>query len=338
MNLDVTRFLEDVSGRYARQYADLVADMVVAVAKDNRAALARARDQYGEVARETLGIGEVLGASIVLRDAAGVMGSAAAAKAAFKHSNRYTAVKLLRFAAEPTQNVLPRVTFAEAVEDMVTRSPTTIRNAAERTATNISKLYGEGRVVAFAKSAEQAVTDRVQSLIAEAIANGTEEAAVGKMIKTTVAQIRKDTADWSEAYARMAFRTNLNTATQAGKWRQGLDPDINSIMPAVQFVTAGDVDVRDNHKAGHKKIMLRTNPRWNDLASPLDYNCRCDSRDVSIPELRRMGRVRTSPTAGFTPVEGVPNLFIREDVPSAAWHPAEGFRHGRPDLFLGVPA
>jgi len=261
----------------------------------------------------------VLGASIVLRDAAGVHST---------ENLRLTRGEwrtVTRFASEPTQNVLPRVTFAEAVEDMVTRSPTTIRNAAERTATNISKLYGEGRVVAFAKSAEQAVTDRVQSLIAEAIANGTEEAAVGKMIKTTVAQIRKDTADWSEAYARMAFRTNLNTAVTAGRFRQAQDPDIAAVIPAFRFDAVGDADTRDNHGAADGLIFSVGNPVWNTIAPPLGYQCRCQVTLMTTPQLRRMGRLN-------------PDGSVKESTLPSSAHPDEGFRHGRADLFLGVPA
>jgi hypothetical protein len=125
----------------------------------------------------------------------------------------------------------------------------------------------------------------------------------------------------------MAFRTNVNTAVTAGRWAQGLDPDIDPILPAVQFLTAGDSDVRKPHKAGHKRIMLRRNPAWNELAPPLDYNCRCSVRDVSLAELRRMGRV--------TEVRG--KVKIREDRPLAAWHANPEFRQGaRVDLGIGA--
>lgn len=343
--IDGSKFLEDLSGRYARLYTAAIQDMVIGYALGNAAKVDAARAELDEVMLATMGTAEVLGATIVLRATAKVMGSEAASKAAFKHSNRHTAAHLLTFAHTATQTILPSVTFEEAVQDMVTRTPVTIRLAAERTAQRISQLYGEGRVVAFVRSAEQAVTERVQSLIAEAVREGIPELdfmrggslqpGAGTNIVDAVKEIRAKTAEWSEGYARMAFRTNVNTAITAGKWKQGLDPDIDSIMPAVQFNTAGDVDVRPNHAAGDGKIMLRRNANWNQLAPPIDYNCRCGVRDVGLPELRRMGRVSAVRTTGFTRV-GLSEVYIREDVPPAAWHPNPAFRKGgRPDLFIG---
>jgi SPP1 gp7 family putative phage head morphogenesis protein len=305
MNLDATKFLEDLTGKHAKAYTETVQDMLVAMALGQKVALSAARKRLEDVITETMGAAEVLGASIVLREAAKVIESAPSL-----------------FASTPTQTILPRVTFIEALEDMVTRTPTTIRNAAERTAQNIAKLYGEGRVVAFARSAEQAVTERVGALISDAIRTGGEELGVGRLIKTTVEEIRDKTGAWSEGYARMAFRTNVNTAVTAGRFRQAQDPAIAAVMPAMQFLTADDVDVRHNHGAADDLIFKTNNPVWNRIAPPLGYNCRCTVRHVSVPELRRMGRITA---------EG----DVREDrLPPGAF-PDNGFRHGgRPDLFI----
>ncbi len=342
--IEPSKFLEDLSGRYARLYTAAIQDMVIGYALGNAAKVDAARAELDEVMLETMGTAEVLGATITLRATAGVIGDdpELARFSAARGMDRFACA---HFAHTATQTILPSVTFDEAVQDMVARTPVTIRLAAERTAQRISQLYGEGRVVAFVRSAEQAVTERVQSLIAEAVREGVPELdfmrggslqpGAGTKIVDAVKEIRAKTAEWSEGYARMAFRTNVNTAITAGRWRQGLDPDIDSIMPAVQFTTAGDVDVRPNHAAGEGKIMLRRNPNWNRLAPPISWNCRCGVRDVGLPELRRMGRVRGERTSGFTRV-GLTQLYVREDVPPAAWHPNPAFRKGgRPDLFIG---
>ena len=340
--LDVERFLEDLSGRYARAYAARVQDMLIAMARGNKVALSDARRRLGEVIADTMGVGEVLGASIVLRDAAAVMfeppaGMRAGATTGFRDGVRASGV--LAFADTATQNILPRVTFLEAVEDMVERTPTTLRNAAERTAQNIARLYGEGSGglprVAFVRSAEQAVTERVQGFIAEAIKKGITET---DFARTTVDKLRKMSADWSEAYARMAFRTNLNTAATAGRFRQGSDPDISAVLPCVQFNTAGDSDVRKSHKAGHKIILLRTNRTWLTHSPPLDYSCRCRVRDVGLPELRRKGRILGGKTVPELVAMGAAAAarFIREDEPPSGWFPNPKFRQGpRVDL-VGV--
>ncbi len=331
--LDTARFLEDLTGKHARLYTAAIEDMLIAMALGNKPALSDARRRLGEIITETMGTAEVLGASITLR---------AAAREAidfephgqFRLRPRCTAQNLARivFANSETQTILPRVTFLEALEDMVTRTPVTIRKAAERTAQAIAKLYGEGRMVAFVRSAEQAVTERVQALITEAIRVGIPELdfmrdgrlqpGAGTNIKKAVEAIRTKTAAWTEGYARMAFRTNVNTAVTAGRFRQAQDQDIKAVLPAFEFFTSGDSDVRSNHAAADGLIFKVDNVVWNRIAPPLGYNCRCGVRQVGLPELRRMGRVGGDGS-------------IREDRLPAAARPDDGFRHGgRPDLLL----
>ena len=328
MNLDVDRFLEDVSGRHARLYREAVQKMLVFTATGNRPAAADARDQLAEVIAESMGMAEVLGASLALRKAAGMI--SAEEPAHFKLWSPHR--DLITFAGEPSNTVLPRVTFAEAVEDMVSRTPVTLRNAAQRSAQAIKKLYGEGRVVAFAGSAEVAVTARVQSLIVEAIAEGIPENAtvifgrfqpgIGRLITMGAKEVAKRTANWTEAYAKMAFRTNLNTAVTAGRFRQVQDQDIRAVIPAFRFDSVGDGDTRDNHDAADGLIFAVDNPIWNKIAPPLGYNCRCQVRYMGRPELRRMGRLGTN------------GVVIEDRLPPGAT-PDKGFRHGgRPDLFI----
>jgi len=336
--LDATKFLEDLSGRHARTYFAVIQDMVVAMAMGNRAKLDAARKRLERVVTETMGTAEVLGASLALREAAKVVGERASKPLAqadlFRHlcgtapwapssvATRAAVSDLLTFANEPTQTILPRVTLTEALEDMVERTPVTIRQSAERTAQAISRLYSEGRVVAFARSAEQAVTERVQSLIAEAIREGIPEAESGSLIRLGVDAVRKRTDAWSEGYARMAFRTNVNTAVTAGRFRQSQDADIKAVIPAFRFDAVGDADTRDNHNAADGLIFKVDNPVWNRIAPPLGYNCRCQVSFVGLPELRRMGRVGSDGS-------------IREDRLPASAGPDPGFRHGgRADLSI----
>ena len=327
--LDVDRFLEDLSGRYARAYAEAVQDLLVQMARKNRSALEAARKRLAKVIAETMGVGEVLGASLVLRSAASEVNDLVAVSEfqAMQTPSGYTvlAVKanLVAFANTATQTILPRVTFTEAVEDMVERTPTTIRDAARRTAENIARLYGEGSGgvarVAFVRSAEQAVTERVQGFIAEAIKEGISEV---DFANTAAKKLRAMSADWAESYARMAFRTNLNTSVTAGRFRQAQDPDIKAVIPAFRFDAVMDGDTRDNHGAADGLIMSVDNPDWRRISPPLGYNCRCQVSLVGRPEMRRRGRLNADGS-------------VKEDqVPSGAF-PDPGFRHGgRPDLLI----
>ncbi len=277
--LDVSRFLEDLTGRHAQAYTEVVRDMVVAMARGNTTKLGHIRKRLEKITTETMGMGEVLGATLALRRAATIAPEITEVRAQLRQTGQATmgalcdpSPSLVYFRDTPIQTILPRITLTEAVQDMVERTPATIRNAAERTAQRISQLYSEGRVVAFARSAEQAVTERVQSLIQQAIRDGIPEAETGRLIKMSVDEIRTRTAAWTDGYARMAFRTNVNTAVTAGRFRQAQDPDIKAVIPAFRFDDAGDVDVRPNHHAADGKIFRVDNPVWNRLAPPLGWN------------------------------------------------------------------
>jgi len=315
VDLQPDKFLEDLSGRYARFYFAAIHDLYVALVSGNKPAAADARERLAELMAETMGAGEVLGASITLRAAARVLGPQAFA------ADRS---RLLRFADEPSQTLLPRVTFTEALEDMVDRTPATIRNSAQRTAQKIAELYSKQRVVAFVMSAEETVTKEAQSFIARALREGIGEGEAGRRLAMSVNDIRKKSAEWSEAYARMVFRTNVNTAVTAGRFRQAQDPDIRAVVPAFRFDAVGDSDTRDNHDAADGMILRVDNPAWGRIAPPLGYNCRCQVSHVSRVELELAGRIDRN------------GNVIEDKVPASAF-PDPGFRHGgRPDLFLNA--
>lgn len=299
--------LEALYERSARPYREAVQDLLVAIVMRDRDGVLAARRRLEEVTQHTMGMAELLGARDVLERAATLL------------PERVNAQRL-HFAT--TQTLIPNVTFQEAVDDFATRVPVTVRRAAERTAERIAQLYGEGRVVAFAKAAEAAVTKRAADLITEAIREGVPEAEAGRAIAMGVDEVRKRTSEWSEAYARMAFRTNVGTATTAGRFRQLQDNDVREVIPALRFDAVGDVDTRDNHAAADGLILRADNTAWNRIAPPLGYNCRCTVAFIDRVTLRRMGRVN-------------PDGSIREDrVPQGA-HPDPGFRHGgRPDLLI----
>lgn len=279
MTPNVGRILEDLTGRHAGLYVDRVQDLLVALVTNNRPAAADARAALAKLTAETMGVGEVIGASLMLGAAAGVQELQDATRQRFPRADfAKLRGELLRFEADPTQGLLPRVTLAEALQDLIDRTPVTIRRAAERTAQRIAELYSEDRVVAFVRAAE--------------------------------------------AYGRMTFRTNVNTAVTAGRFRQARDPDIRAVVPAFRFDAVGDGDTRDNHDEADGIILSVDNPEWARIAPPLGYNCRCMVSHVTRVELERAGRI------------GRDGRVIESRVPSGAF-PDAGFRHGgRPDLFL----
>lgn len=311
----VDKLLEDMTGKPAELYFAAIQDFFVALVTNNRPAAKDALRALAVIVTETLGMAEILGAVGTLRQAATILQSTGVALQADREH-------LLAFAGAPSQTILPRVTLDEAVQDMVDRTPVTIRRAAERTAQRIAQLYGEGPNVAFVRSAEAAVTQKAQDFIAQALREGIPEGQAGERLAMSVNEIRKRSRAWSESYARMVFRTNVNTAVTAGRFRQAQDPDIKEVIPAFRFDAVGDADTRDNHMAADGIILSVDSAAWRRIAPPLGYNCRCQVSLVSSVELKAMGRIDSSGK-------------VRDSkIPSRA-KPDPKFRHsGRPDLFM----
>lgn len=312
MNLDATRFLEDVTGRYARAYSAALSDMFVAAVTNDRELALRAFENFAAAQRDSMALAEVLGARLALRVAASTLARHYAKDIGSTRS-------LVTFA---TQTIMPHVELAEAIEDMISRTPVTIRRAAERTAERISQLYSDGRAVAFARSAETVVTLEAQEFITRALREGIPEGEAGRKLALSVNEIRTRSEPWTENYARMVFRTNVNTAVTAGRFRQVQDPDVREIIPAFRFDAVGDGDTRPNHKAADGVILKVDSAAWRNLAPPLGYNCRCQVSLVPRPELEALQRIDKR------------GEVIETRVPYDA-KPDAGFRHaGRPDLLL----
>lgn len=308
---DVTALLADTRGQLAGDYVAAFRAYLLAVVLRNAPQTREARLRLEDVMREALGRGAVLGALGALRKAAKVY----AADGNFAADRS----RLLSFGDTAAKKILTRVTFEEALEDIVNRTPVTLKDAAERTAYRIAQLYGEdGRgVIAFAKAAEESVTERAQALIAQALREGIPEREVGRSLAFDANRVQAETADWTESYARMAFRTNLGDAVAKGRMETCRDPDIMLAVPAFRFSAVGDGDTRDNHAAADGMILAVDDPRWERLRPPWGYNCRCDLHEMTRPELRRMGRLDSA------------GKVIPSKVPAGAG-PDPGFRPGSP--------
>lgn len=288
--MNPARFIEDLTGRYAKDYFAAVHSLYVAKVRGNRPAAADARAMLARAMASTMGVAELIGARQALNAAGG---------------------RRAHFAGG--QSIIPSVTFDEALQEFVERTPVTLRDAAERTASRIAALYTEDRVVAFVRAADEVVTQEAQRFIAKALRTGIGEGEAGQRLAMTVEEVRDESEAWSEGYARMAFRTNANTAVTAGRFRQARDPDVRSIIPAMRFSAVGDVDTRPNHRAMNGVILAVENPLWRTLAPPLGYNCRCHVEHVTVFDLEEEGRMRENGTV------------VESRVPAGAG-PDEGFR------------
>lgn len=206
-------------------------------------------------------------------------------------------------------SLLPRVPFTEAVADILAREPRLVAGAEEAAA-----AYTAEHGFALARSSSMEVTQRVQQVIARAVATG------GTV--PTVTEVIAEVGDFTRAYAEMALRTNLATAYSAGRFRQMAEPAVAFAIGGLRYTAVKDVDTRPNHAACDGLIASPADPVWHRCAPPLGFNCRCSVDFVSWPELQARGLI------------GDDGKVRPARVPPGA-HPDAGFRHdGRPDIAI----
>lgn len=83
------------------------------------------------------------------------------------------------------------------------------------------------------------------------------------------------------------FRTNLQSAYMAGRWKQFAAEA--SEAPYVQYIAVMDGRTRPSHSRFNGKVFRIDDPVWKIIAPPNGFNCRCRIRNLSAAELARRG-------------------------------------------------
>lgn len=273
----------------AEAYIDATRELLAALLLNDAQGIHAARQRLTDVVQDTSRYSAALAASAVAQEFA-------------RYRPRYNAseqLELVCFADGPTQSLMHDVPFEEAIEDLATRVPKTIRDPVRRTYLEISDLYSRGRVIAFVKSAEEEVTLAAQRVIASSVELGIPETDVGHWLRRTsieaspaareLQRLGQQAEGWTEKYARMAFRTNASNAATVGQFTMAQDPEIAEVLPAFEFNALADSTTRPNHRAADGLVMSTSDPDWTIIAPPLEWNCRCHLAIVTRPELKRRG-------------------------------------------------
>lgn len=83
------------------------------------------------------------------------------------------------------------------------------------------------------------------------------------------------------------FRTNIQSAYQAGHWKQQME--VVNARPYWQYVAVMDGRVRPAHAAMHGKVLPADDPFWERNYPPNGFKCRCTVRALSEREINREG-------------------------------------------------
>jgi SPP1 gp7 family putative phage head morphogenesis protein len=84
------------------------------------------------------------------------------------------------------------------------------------------------------------------------------------------------------------FRTNIQTAYAAGRWRQF--EENKDKRPYLEYVAVLDGNTRPSHKVLDGKVFRVDDPIWRTMTPPLDWGCRCRLRALSAEDMEEDGK------------------------------------------------
>lgn len=150
------------------------------------------------------------------------------------------------------------------------------------------KLYGEerpyNRPIYGVEFAKVEAMKKANEILRDSI-------LLGLSSSETSDRINNEMAKWSQAKGDTLYRTQLAKAYSAGQWRQAEDPVVRRQIGGVQYVTAGDGNVRPEHKSWHNYIAPANSDVWGWMTPPVYYRCRCTLIFLTHSRMKQLGKV-----------------------------------------------
>lgn len=183
------------------------------------------------------------------------------------------------------------------------------------------KLSDEAKSRAFAVSG-MAKGDELETMF-----NALQKAVEGK---TTFSDFKKDCAaimerrGWSTWRMENIFRTNVQNAYMAGRWKQV--SRTSKMRPYGKYSAVRDSRTRPTHAALDGKVYPLDHPFWNTWWPPNGFKCRCDVITLSARQVEKQGLTVESddPTGGL--IEPV-DPRTGQKMPARPLMPDHGFAH-----------
>ncbi len=85
------------------------------------------------------------------------------------------------------------------------------------------------------------------------------------------------------------FRTNMQTAFNAGHYRSMTDAATKKMRPYWRYRTAGDGNVRESHAVMEGRVFPADDPVWDVWYPPNGFRCRCMVVSLTKAQVERMG-------------------------------------------------
>ena len=94
-----------------------------------------------------------------------------------------------------------------------------------------------------------------------------------------------------KSYQETVFRTTVLSSYNAGRWAHFRDHAER--RPILRYTAINDSRTRPAHRALHGLMMPVDDPRWQTLAAPNGFNCRCTLMSLSEQQAKGMGYTGT---------------------------------------------
>ena len=206
-------------------------------------------------------------------------------------------------AAYPTMELARVPIFRDAVGFLKGRA-----GMDEIEAARIASHYGN-EATRVMRGVKPAVERAAQTAVQETVGRGLHVTAGRKVLRRKLAAAGMGSV--KPYLLETLVRTQMAIAYSAGRQHANSDPAIAEILWGYEYVTVGDDRVRDNHRELDGLRLAEDDPRWNDLATPNGFNCRCAM--ITIFKNQRAARTKSDMLGGDS---------IAGPDPGWSWNPA----------------
>uniref|UniRef100_A0A6H1ZPH5 Putative capsid morphogenesis protein n=1 Tax=viral metagenome TaxID=1070528 RepID=A0A6H1ZPH5_9ZZZZ len=200
-----------------------------------------------------------------------------------------TAVEIERFADNEGLS-LPEVTPDEAVRYWLERQPVL---KADPVINYTVDLY-EKRAWSVARVFRQNLVEQIKGHVESILKEGITQREFATQVNDFLKQMAADTL--TPAHLETVYRTNVQTAYNAGLWREMDNPLMQEEFPFFEYFNPEDARSRPTHAAMSGVWADRFHPVWNIWWPPNGYNCRCQVRSIGKKEAQRRGMFDREPS------------------------------------------
>ena len=143
------------------------------------------------------------------------------------------------------------------------------------------------------------IRQEVQKALEQGTSLGKFKAALSEVLQRKGWLGREGIAPWR---LQTIYRTNLQSAYQAGRYKQMLE--VATTRPWWMYDAVNDSRTRPSHLAHDGVVRHFMHPFWDTWYPPNGFNCRCTVRALSDTEMKRRGIKEETAGTSLTPDEG----------------------------------